>query len=78
MDNGQEKTVASFSRTLTRSEQNYCVIRKELLAVVKSMKYFHKLSVWPEACATPIIHKISSNLEQLFVPNNFAKRPNTH
>ncbi len=23
-------------------EQNYCVTRKELLAVVKSIKYFHK------------------------------------
>ncbi len=42
MDNSQEKVFAYFSWTLTRPEQNYCVTGKELLAVVKSIKHFHK------------------------------------
>ena len=33
-ENGKEKAVAYFSRTLTRSERNYCATRKELFAVV--------------------------------------------
>ena len=37
-----ERVIAYFSKTLSRTEQNYCVTRKELLAVVKSMKNFHK------------------------------------
>ena len=39
--NGKEKVVAYFSRILTRSERNYCVTRKELLAVVKSIEHFN-------------------------------------
>ncbi len=42
VDNVQEKVIAYFSRTLTWPEQNYCVTRTELLAVVKSIKHFHK------------------------------------
>lgn len=33
---------AYFSKRLSKTEQNYCVTRKELLAVVKSIKNFHK------------------------------------
>ena len=37
---GQERVIAYYSKTLTPAEQNYCVIRRELLAVVKAVKHF--------------------------------------
>ena len=39
--NGVERVVAYYSRTINRPERNYCVTRKELLAVVASVKHFH-------------------------------------
>ena len=38
---GQEHPVAYYSHTLSRAERNYCVTRRELLAVVESIKHFH-------------------------------------
>ena len=38
--NGQEKVIAYASRTLTRAQRNYCVTRRELLAVVFFVRYF--------------------------------------
>ena len=37
---GAERVIAYASRSLDRREQNYCVTRKELLAVVHFLKYF--------------------------------------
>ena len=38
---GKERVIAYFSRTLNKPERRYCVTRKELLAVVVSVKNFH-------------------------------------
>ena len=38
---GKEKVIAYYSRVLTKPERNYCVTRRELLAIVDSMKTFH-------------------------------------
>ena len=38
---GQEWVVAYFSTKFSKAERNYCVTRKELAAVVKSLAHFH-------------------------------------
>ena len=38
---GVEKVIAYYTRALTHTERKYCVTRRELLAVVESVKHFH-------------------------------------
>ena len=38
---GTERVIAYFCKTLGRSERNFCATRKELLATVKSVEHFH-------------------------------------
>ena len=38
---GEEKVIAFHSKSLSKSERNYCVTRKELLAVVVAVKTYH-------------------------------------
>ena len=40
MIDGEERVVAFASRTLSKTEQKYCVTRKELLAVITYVKHF--------------------------------------
>ena len=37
---GQERVIAYYSKTLAPPERNYCVTRRELLATVKAIKHF--------------------------------------
>lgn len=39
--NGSEHVVAYYSRSLTSPEKNYCTTRRELLAIVESVRHFH-------------------------------------
>ena len=38
---GVERVISYFSKTFSKSERNYCVTRKELLAIVNAVKNFH-------------------------------------
>ena len=40
VQNGEEKVIAYASRSLSKSEKNYCITRQELLSVVFFVKYF--------------------------------------
>lgn len=41
IQDGAEKVIAYMSKTMNKHEQQYCVTRKELLAVVVAIKTFH-------------------------------------
>jgi len=41
IQNGQEKVISYASRTMSKSEKNYCVTDKELLSVRYFVEYFH-------------------------------------
>ena len=41
IQNGEERVIGYYSRTMTKPERRYCVTRKELLAIVAGVKWFH-------------------------------------
>jgi hypothetical protein len=38
----QERVIAYYNGTLNKAERNYCVTRRELLAIVRTLEHFHK------------------------------------
>lgn len=42
VQDGEERVIEYFSKILSKPERNYCVTRKELLAIVKSVDHFHR------------------------------------
>jgi hypothetical protein len=38
----QERIVAYYSKMLNKAERNYCVIQRELLAILRTPEHFHK------------------------------------
>jgi hypothetical protein len=42
VQDGQERVVAYYSKTLSRAERKYCLTRWELLAIVKTLEHFHE------------------------------------
>ena len=41
VQNGQDRALSYYSQRQSRAERNYCVTRRELLAVVKAFRRFH-------------------------------------
>ena len=41
IQDGKEKVIAYYSKAFSRTERKYCVTRRELLAVVASIKHLH-------------------------------------
>ena len=41
VQDGEERVLAYYSQVLNQQERNYCVTRRELLAVVKAVSHFH-------------------------------------
>ena len=41
VQDGQEKVIGYFSKVFAKPERKYCTTRKELLAMIKAIRYFH-------------------------------------
>lgn len=41
VQDGHERVISYYSKCFTKAERNYCITRKELLAIVASVKHFH-------------------------------------
>ena len=42
LQNGQERMIAYFSKTINKAQRQYCVIRRELLAIEEAAKFFRQ------------------------------------
>jgi hypothetical protein len=41
VQDGQERVIAYYIKTLNKAERNYCVTLLEVLAIVRTLKHFH-------------------------------------
>ncbi|UYV63913.1 K02A2.6-like [Cordylochernes scorpioides] len=42
VQDGEERVIEYYSKILAKPERNYCVTRRELLAIVRSVEHFHR------------------------------------
>jgi hypothetical protein len=42
VEDSQERITAYFSGTLNKADRNYCVTRRELLAIMRTLEHFYK------------------------------------
>jgi hypothetical protein len=42
IQDGQERVIAYYCKTLNKAKRNYCVTQRELLAIVRTLEQFHK------------------------------------
>jgi hypothetical protein len=42
VQDGQERVIAYYNRTLDKAEWNYCVTRRGYLTILRTLEYFHK------------------------------------
>jgi hypothetical protein len=42
IQDGQERVIAYYNKTLNNAERNYCVTRRELLAIMTTLEHIHK------------------------------------
>jgi Na+-translocating ferredoxin:NAD+ oxidoreductase RNF subunit RnfB len=54
VQDGQERVMAYYSKMLNKAGKNYCVSRRELLAIVRTLQHFHKYLHEQEYTCTPI------------------------
>jgi hypothetical protein len=40
-DDGREHVIAYYSKSLSKQQRQYCVTRRELLAIVQAVRHFH-------------------------------------
>ena len=41
IQDGMERVISYYSRTMSKSDRNYCAMRRELLAVMNAVKHYH-------------------------------------
>jgi hypothetical protein len=69
---GQYRVRAYYSKTLNKARKNYCISRRELLAIVRTLQYFHKYFY----CRSSPAHlPLCTNLADEFLRTPKGKQP---